>query len=169
VASTTEMAPDQRRPPVWMFRALNPFVRALLRSPLARLLEGRLMLLAYRGRRSGREFAIPIGYFAWDDGVLALSSARWWVNLRDGQPVQLLIRGQQQDATATVYERPDEVAARLLQFVERLGPKAARGLMLGLPSDRKPTAEELSRAAKRTAVIQFHIEQPEQRSDRIRG
>lgn len=35
------MAPDQRRPPVWLFRALSPLVRALVRSPL---LDRRLML-----------------------------------------------------------------------------------------------------------------------------
>jgi hypothetical protein len=70
------MAPDQRRPPVRVYRALNPLVRALLRSPLTPLLDRRLMLLSYPGRRSRREFVIPIGYFPWDDGVLSLTSAR---------------------------------------------------------------------------------------------
>jgi hypothetical protein len=140
MASGAELAPDQKRPPVWLFRALNPLVRTLLRSPLARILDGRLMLLTYRGRRSGREFTIPIGYFPWDDGVLSLSATRWWVNVRDAQPAQLLIRRQRQDATATVYDRPDEVAAHLEQFVARFGHKAARGLLLGLPRDRDPTA-----------------------------
>lgn len=38
---------DQRRPPAWLFRAANPLVRALLRSPFHRLLSRRLMLLSY--------------------------------------------------------------------------------------------------------------------------
>jgi len=45
-------------------------------------------------------------------------------------------------------------------LLARYGPKAARGLLLGLPGDRDPTDAELSRAAARTAVIQFHIDQP---------
>lgn len=153
-------AGDQRRPPVWVFRRLAPLIRALLRSPLAGLLDRRLMLLSYRGRRSGREYEIPIGYFAWDDGVLALSSRRWWINLREEQQVTLLIRRQRYDASATVYDAHAEVAACLQQFVERFGPKAARGLLLGLPGDREPTVEELARAAARTAVIKFQLEQP---------
>lgn len=158
--SPAELAGDQRRPPVGVFRAVNPLVRAVLRSRLQRLLGARLMLVSYQGRRSGRRYTIPVGYFPWDDGVLAFSSARWWVNLRDGQSVQLTIRGREHSATATVYERPDDVGARIADFSARFGSKAARGLMLGLPADRAPTTAELERAAARTAIIHFHLPAP---------
>jgi len=62
--------------------------------------------------------------------VLSLSATSWPINVRDGQPVRLLIRGRRHEATATVYGGPDEVAALFAQFVERHGHKAARGLLL---------------------------------------
>jgi F420H(2)-dependent quinone reductase len=157
---SARLAADQRRPPVGLFRVLNPVVRALLRSPLHRLLSNRLMLLSYHGRRTGRRYTIPVGYFPWDDGVLAFSSARWWVNLRDGQPAQLTIRGREHSATATVYDQTDDIAARLAQFTARFSPKAARGLILGLPAERPANQAELARAAARTALIHFHLQTP---------
>jgi hypothetical protein len=120
-------------------------------------LSQRLMLLTYRGRRSGRRYTIPIGYYPWDEGVLSISSTRWLVNVRCGEPVELWIRGQRHAAVATVYEARDEVAARLREMAERFGPKAARGLLLGLPRDRAPNDSELTRAAERTAVIRFQF------------
>ncbi len=135
-------------------------VRTLLRSPLHGLLSNRLMLLSYHGWRTERRDTIPVGYFPWNDGVLAFSFARWWVNLRDGQPTQLTIRGREHSATATVYDQTDDVAARLVEFTARFGPKAARGLILGLPAERQANQAELARAAARTAVIHFHLQTP---------
>jgi hypothetical protein len=51
------------------------------------------MLLTYTGRRTGRAYTIPVGYFVWDaDALMAFSSARWWTNLRDEKPVRLLLQ-----------------------------------------------------------------------------
>jgi hypothetical protein len=70
------MSDDQRRPPVALFKIANYVVRPLLRSPLHPLLSGQLMLLAYRGRRTGREHTIPIGYFSLGDDTLIASVRR---------------------------------------------------------------------------------------------
>jgi hypothetical protein len=133
-------------------------VRPLLRSPLHRPLRGQLMLLVYTGRKSGRTYTVPIGYFAWgDDGVIAFSSRRWWTNLRDGQTVRLLLRGRWREATRGVAETSEEKAGLLDEFVRRHGPGAARRLLLGLPGDRAPTLEELRRAAEKTTIVRFRF------------
>ena len=47
----------------WIFnRFINPFVKAVLRSPVHRLLSGSLVLLTYTGRRSGRRYTLPVMY-----------------------------------------------------------------------------------------------------------
>jgi hypothetical protein len=93
--------------PLWIFKIANPIVSALLRSPLHGLLSNMLMLITYRGRKSGKAFTHPIGYFAWDkDELMAFTSARWWLNVLDGKPVTLLLRGQQIEAIPTpIHER----------------------------------------------------------------
>jgi hypothetical protein len=41
---------------------VNPLARRLLRSPLHGLASGRLALITYTGRHSGRRYTIPVGY-----------------------------------------------------------------------------------------------------------
>lgn len=152
------MTDDQRRPPAWLFKAANPLVRALLRSPLHRRLSGQLMLLEYHGRTSGKSYTIPIGYFAWgDDALVSFSSRRWWTSLRDGRPVRLLVRGRWHEAVPTVAETLAEKTELLGEFVRRHGPRVTRRLLLGLPEDRAPTSEELRRAAEKSAIVRFRL------------
>jgi hypothetical protein len=127
-------------PPLWLFRTLNPLMRALLRSPLHGMLSGMLMLLSYSGRKSGKRYTIPIGYFVWDtDELMAFTTARWWTNLRDGRPVMLLVKGQRLQAVPTAIHEREAVSAALEEFIKRLGLATARKLPLGLPADREPT------------------------------
>jgi hypothetical protein len=78
------------------YRVLNAIMRALLRSPAHRLRSRRVMLLEFRGKRSGRRYRMPVSY--WERGsttVVCLTSAtwsRWWRNL-DGAQVVVWIRG----------------------------------------------------------------------------
>ena len=87
-------------------RTGNPVVRALLRSPLHPLLSRRLALISYTGRRSGREWTIPVGYALNGDRVtIAVGAAehkRWWRNLRGGAPVRVRIRGRERAGHAEV-------------------------------------------------------------------
>jgi hypothetical protein len=76
----------------------NLFVIGLLRSPLHRPASGSLLLITYRGRRSGRRFTIPAMY-AERDGALTIfvghpERKRWWRNLRVGAEVEVRLRGR---------------------------------------------------------------------------
>jgi hypothetical protein len=57
------MAPMRGRGPfLTMNRTVNPALQLLLRSPIHRLASRRLALITYTGRRSGREYTIPVLY-----------------------------------------------------------------------------------------------------------
>lgn len=76
----------------------NLFVIGLLRSPLHRLASGSILLITYRGRRSGRRFTIPVMY-AEREGTLTIfvghpGQKRWWRNLRGGAEVEVILRGR---------------------------------------------------------------------------
>src|SRR4051794_33566272 len=55
-------------PPQRLVTALNPFVRAILRSPLHAAFDANLLLLHLAGRRSGRTHDIPLGFTDLGDG-----------------------------------------------------------------------------------------------------
>ena len=145
-------------PPLWLFRALNPLMRAVLRSPFHGLLSGMLMLLSYTGRKSGKTYTIPIGYFVWGEGeLMAFSTARWWTNLRGGTPVTLLVKGQQLNAVPTVIHEREAVIGTVEEFITRLGLATARKLPIGLPADREPTQADLRRVPPSATFVHFKI------------
>jgi deazaflavin-dependent oxidoreductase (nitroreductase family) len=84
----------------------NLFVIGLLRSPAHRLLSGSLLLISYRGRRSGRRFTIPVMY-AERDGTLTVfvghpERKTWWRNLRNGAEVEVRLHGDRLRGEAAV-------------------------------------------------------------------
>ena len=150
--------PGKPLAPLWMFKIMNPVMKGLLRSPLHRLLDGTLVLLTYTGRKTGRQYTIPIGYFAWEEGeLMSFSSACWWTNLRSKLPVTLLLRGRRVRAVPTVIEERDAVINTLEEFIKRLGPRVARRLPIGLPRDREPTRDDLRDVPRGIARVHFQL------------
>jgi hypothetical protein len=90
------------------FMVLNAWMRTLLRSPLHRLRSGRVVLLEFRGRRTGRQFRMPVSYWQTGGRVVCLSSAtwaKWWRNL-EGADVGLWLRGDHLQGRATLVGDP---------------------------------------------------------------
>lgn len=89
----------------------NTLVLAILRSPAHRLLSGSAIELRYTGRRSGRQYAIPVQY-ARDGSLLVVvpqsaATKTWWRNFRTRQEVSVRLAGRIYHATAEVVERDD--------------------------------------------------------------
>ncbi len=120
------------------------------------------MLLSYTGRKSGKTYTIPIGYFDWDAGeLMAFTSARWRTNLRDGAPVTLLLKGRRLRAVATAIHEREAVTRTLEEFIRRRGMATARKLPLGLPADREPTPAELRAIPPSSTFVHFTIVEPQ--------
>ncbi len=90
--ATSTPAPTRARikssvPSLRVLHAINPVVGAILRSPLHRLLSDRLVLLTYRGRKTGKRYTIPVGYAREGDALVVPSAHAWWRSLRWGAPV----------------------------------------------------------------------------------
>jgi hypothetical protein len=96
---------------VWN-RTGNRAVAMLLRSPLHPLFGRQLTLITVTGRRSGRQYTLPVGYKRSGERVTipVMWPARklWWRNLRGGAPVALWLGGAERSGVANV--RGDEDA-----------------------------------------------------------
>jgi deazaflavin-dependent oxidoreductase (nitroreductase family) len=149
-----------RAPDLRMMRFFNPVIRALLRSPVHGLLSGQILLLTYTGRRSGRQYTLPVGYLRDGDALLVVSQhselKQWWRNLRDGAPVTVLLRRERVSARADLIEDPEAVAAEVQRLIARLGPKeASRQLYMGLDVAPPPTQEQLAQALHGVVVVRI--------------
>lgn len=146
--TTTEPRRGPQAPPAWMNRAVS----ALLRSPLHRLLSGRVLLISFAGRTSGRRFTTPVTYTRLDDGRLAFfSNGIWWKNLAGGAPVTLLLQGRAVPAIAEPSADVATVVRETKAYLARHGYKAAR--FIGLPLDHEPSDAELEEAARRRVIV----------------
>jgi deazaflavin-dependent oxidoreductase (nitroreductase family) len=78
----------------------------LLRSRFHRALSGSVLLLTYRGHRTGATHTTPLNYARDGDSLLVLSprTHNWWRNLHEAQPVDVLLRGRRYHAIARALE-----------------------------------------------------------------
>lgn len=150
---------ETRGPPVpdVAYRVINPLVSLLLRSPLHPLVSDSLMLITFTGRKTGDEYTTPVGYWIHEGRVIVTTHSPWWHNLKGGQPVELLLRGERREGIATAHPDPEDVARYVEEFVERRGVDAVRRLGIVIHGDRPPTREELEAGVEGTVVIEVEL------------
>ncbi len=97
----------------FMNHVARPIVALILRSPLHWLLSGRVMLITFSGRRSGRVITVPVQYIEQDGKIRVRVGAparkQWWRNFEAGRPAMLLVRRDKISATGRVTGDRDKV------------------------------------------------------------
>lgn len=112
-----------RRAVPFVFPFFNPLTRMALRLPNTHgALSGRVLVLRFAGRRTGRRYAVPIAYSRAEDGALeAVTSVHgaWWRNLEGDARVSVLLGGRVLPARVEVVrvrgEDADGAAAAAVQ------------------------------------------------------
>lgn len=93
----------------------NLLISAVLRSPAHHVLSRFTILLRYRGRKSGREYTIPVQYAEHDAQLILYAMGaedkQWWRNLRDAE-VDVLLRGRWRRAHARIVRGDADLARR---------------------------------------------------------
>src|SRR6187455_3276729 len=70
-------------------------------SSLGKRLAG-VMLLEFRGRRTGRAISVPVNFNLVDDVPMAFTHASWRHNFTGGAPVTVTHRGEVYETTGTL-------------------------------------------------------------------
>ena len=122
------MAPAVR-PPLRLLRVANPVVRAVLGSPAHRLLSGRLLVLDYRGQRTGRGYRIPLRYAETETGDLVAVAVnperkRWWRSFSEPSAATVLLRGASVDVVGALTS--GDGRATVLARYDACNPRGAR-------------------------------------------
>lgn len=138
----------------------NALVGGVLRSPLHRTMSRSLLLLTYRGRRTGKEYTIPVGYARYADDELVVIAGRpggktWWTNMRGSLPVRVRLAGKELQGEARLVTGDDAVP-RLAAYLAK-DPRAARALGIDLAPGGQVAPGRLPAAAAAVQVVTIRL------------
>lgn len=112
----------------------NRLVAGVLQSPLHRVLSGKVDLVRYSGRRSGRTIETPTQYVTVGDDVVILvgrpETKTWWRNFWEPRDLDVLVAGEWRELRGQVrrgIDDPDAVRPLLDAYVAKF-PSARRAL-----------------------------------------
>lgn len=146
------MAENKGVPPI-----VNQFMKLTLRSPLHGLLSKYILLISFKGRKSGKTYTTPVSYGLDGQMVTIFTHANWWKNLRGGAPVQLQLRGRAVTGTAdVVVEDKDAIIAALSDHLRR-SPFDARYYDVTMDENGSPNQAEVTRAVETVVLIRVAL------------
>ena len=141
---------------------LNPLVAWVLRSPLHPVLDRMLLMLRVTGRRTGRQYWIPVGYQRDGDIITVLVSKaprkQWWRNYRDPGPADVLLHGR------TLHGRAHVLPAESAAFQEAIDRTFRRvpglGRQFGVRYDRRTglTPAQWRTVVANAVVVSIHLD-----------
>jgi hypothetical protein len=141
----------------FLFKILNPIMKAILKSPFHSIVSNRIMIITFKGRKTGKEYSTPVSYFEEGRLVICFTHGKWWMNIGDGADVNVRIRD-------TVFEGygiaiPDDVnqksenMAKLLKAV----PSDAGFYNVKFNENGEPDKDDISRAISDSVMIRIDI------------
>jgi hypothetical protein len=149
-------AVERRPPPRRLVRLVNPLVRRLVAKGVG---ADQLLVLHLRGRRTGRAYDLPVGYYLVDGVMTVLTDSAWRHNVAEPTEVAATVAGVRRPFRASLQDDPDEVAGVLAGLVARLGVTGpGRRLGLRVRVDRPPTRDELADLVRRTGLTAVRLE-----------
>jgi len=106
----------------------NDFVKFFLRTPLY-VFMGNTMLITVIGRKTGKKYTTPVGFYRAGDALWIISSRdrTWWRNLQGGAKVEMRLRGKEVAGFAEAILDEEAVAAQVVEYVRHI-PMSVRAL-----------------------------------------
>lgn len=135
----------------------NDFMSWVLRSPLHGMLSNGMMLITITGRKTGKTYTTPVGYYV-EEGYLWVITSRermWWRNLQGGATVNLLLKRKLVQGIAEVELDEKAVEARMYEYLRHV-PQAAKPMKVRL-EDGKPNSADIAATAKERLFVKIKL------------
>ncbi len=147
-----EMSQSPTVPPL-----VTQSMKLMLRSPLHRMVSNTILLISFRGRKTGKTYTTPVCYSQYGNEVHIFTHAGWWKNLLGGASVSLRLRGQDVQGTAdAIAEDKRVVAAGLAAHLQKV-PSDCRYYGVTLDGQGKPNQQEVEKAVQSVVMIRVRL------------
>jgi deazaflavin-dependent oxidoreductase (nitroreductase family) len=139
----------------------NDFMSWVLRSPLHGMLSNSMMLITVKGRKTGREYTLPVNYYRENGNLWVLTNRdrTWWRNIQDGAQVSLLLKRQPVSAYAVPELETQSVERLLFDYLKHI-PQAAKPMSIRMEKET-PNSEDIERVAKERLFVRIEPRLPE--------
>jgi deazaflavin-dependent oxidoreductase (nitroreductase family) len=133
----------------------NGFMSWVLRSPFHAMFSNGMLLITVTGRKTGKQYTMPVGYYHEGDDLWVLTSRdrTWWRNLKGGATVDLLLRREPVTALAELELDQKSIEGQLGEYVRRI-PQAAKSLGIRLQNGNA-NAEDITRIARQRLFVKI--------------
>jgi deazaflavin-dependent oxidoreductase (nitroreductase family) len=137
----------------------NKLITMILRSPFHRFLSNDFMVITVTGRKSGKEYTIPVNYLREGDSLwmISLRKRTWWRNLIQGADVKVRLMGRELNGHGQAIVEESAVAESLINFL-RYSDNLRKGLEVNVDAEGNPKKEDCARAAQRTILVQVNLD-----------
>lgn len=145
----------------FMNHVWNPVVRFILRSKMHGLMSKSLILITYKGEKSGKEYTLPATYLEDGKHIYVMPGMPekkvWWHNIHTDTPVNLTLRGKAFAARATRLEPEKDLIsiARILGLFIMRNPPVAALFNIRRDAGGGLNPQDLEKAASKIIIIQF--------------
>jgi len=156
--TTPTRRPLSRRIQQRVFKVLNVPIRAVLGLPFATPLSGRLMLVFLTGRKTGKSYRQPVSYVRDGTVLLTPGGGNWKLNLADGRPERIRLRGTDVLARPETVSDTDQIE-RLLAVMTPANPMAGRFVAIPKGPDGRLDRTRLDTAIRYGfRIIRWHLD-----------
>ena len=138
---------------------INPFVALLARSPLHFIISNQVLVIQFKGRRSGKSYLVPVSYHEHESSYtcVTLRSNIWWRNLKDISHTQIWLQGKLTDVQIDLEFNNDQIVENTLRDLVTNNKVDAYFAKIKLNKNGSPDLDDLSNASKLHTVLKFTV------------
>ena len=138
---------------------INPFVALLARSPFHFIISHLVLVIQFKGRKSGKLYLVPVSYHqhASSYTCVTLRSNIWWRNLKEISHTQIWLKGKLTDVQIDLEFNDEQMVERTLRDLVTNNKVDAYFAKIKLNKDGSPNTDDLIQAAQLHTVLKFTI------------
>ncbi len=138
---------------------VNHSMRFVLRSVIHGIVSKTVLLITFKGRKSGRVFTTPVSYSLSGNQVTIFTHANWVENLRNGAPVTLRIQCRYHGVAEIVVDEKQAISTGLEAHLRKV-PSDARYYDVTFDDRRNPLVHEVEKAVQTVVMICVRLSNP---------
>ena len=100
------------------WRLINPITIAISKSFLHGLISANILVLNFKGVKTGKNYSIPVSYLENPEGRLSCVTDRpfiWWRNLVNLEKIKVLYKGNMIEAEINLESKDNQIIADRLE------------------------------------------------------